>query len=191
MKDIFSILNGKGYEIKEEDKEAIKKEIAENYKTIAEFDKKSKDILTKDDELKAKEDTIAEMKKQIETLEAGNKGIDDLKATIKRYEDEENARKEAAEKEKKIAGLKARFSNLKGERNYEGGDDGYAAKGVFDDWRKALDDETNTGKSDKEIYEAIVKDKTGIFANPNTRVDIPSANTNGGEDNKPKFKNFF
>lgn len=186
MKDIFAILTSKGYEIKEEDKDAIKKEIAENYKTIAEFDKKSKDISTKDDELKAKEDTIAEMKKQIETLEAGNKGIDELKATIKSYEDAENARKEAAEKEKKIAGLKARFSPLKADKEYF---NSYVEDGVFSEWQKALEDEANAGKSDKEIYEAVTKDKD-IYKS-NTRVDIPSANTNGGEDNKPKFKNFF
>ena len=179
MKDLFTILADNQVEITDEQKSAIKKEFNENYKTIAEFNKKVDEIKTKDEELDAKGKAIDEMKTQIEALESDNAGIEDLKSKIADYEKAEQDRKDNAEKEKKIEGLKARFSPLKGDKNYF---NEYVENGIFEEFCKALDDEANTGKSDAEIYEALTKDKN-IYANPNQVVDIPGASSGGEKEN--------
>lgn len=91
MKSIFEILKDAGLEIAEDKKAAFEKEVASNYKTVAEFDKKL-------ERLKSYEEQIGEMNKQIEEL----KGVDKegLEKTIAEWKTKaENFEKSLAEKE--------------------------------------------------------------------------------------------
>lgn len=178
MKDFFTILAEAEIEVADDKKEALKKVLNENYKTIAEFNKKVDDLKSKDEELTAKETTINELKEQIGNLEEGSKGLNELNAKLKAYEDAENERKANAAKEEKLNAIKARFSPLKKDKEYV---NEYAEKGVFDDFVKALNDKANEGKSDAEIYEAITKDKN-IYVNPNQKVVIPGASGGGDKE---------
>lgn len=178
MKDIFQILADNSIEFTEEQKASIKKAVAENYKTINEFEKKANEVKSKDDELKDRDQTIADLKSTVETLENDNKGVEELKQKIADFEQAEQARKDKAERDKALAGIRARFEPLKADKEYF---NEYVENGVFDEFCKALENDANTGKSDKEIYEQITKDKD-IYKNPNQRVDMPSAGAGGNKE---------
>jgi hypothetical protein len=183
MKDLFTILTENEIEVPEEKKTAVKKAVEENYKTINEFNKKVEKLTTA-------EETIKDLNDKIGKIEADGTAIDELKQKVADYEKAEADRKDAEEKAKKTAALRKRFDGLKGDKEYVGGgDDGYIAKGIFGEFCDALSDEANQGKSDSEVYEAIIKDRP-IFVNPNQTLDMPEANPDGNTE-KPKFKNFF
>ena len=74
MKNITDILAGLGVEIPEDKAETLNKEVAENYKTIAEFNKKIQKAEQDRDEIKAQLNTATETLK-------GFEGIDPQKIT--------------------------------------------------------------------------------------------------------------
>lgn len=69
MKNIIEILKGHGIEIAEDQTDAITKEVAENYKTVAEFDKKVS-------RLETERDGLQEQLKTANTSLEGFKGVD-------------------------------------------------------------------------------------------------------------------
>ena len=54
----------------------------------------------------------------------------------------------------------------------------YTKNSIINELKTALKDETNLGKSAKELFATITEGKTGLFANPNQIVDMPSVNEN-------------
>ena len=49
----------------------------------------------------------------------------------------------------------------------------YVKKGIIADMKEEIAKPENKGKGYSEIFEALTKDKNGIFANPNPPADIP------------------
>lgn len=52
----------------------------------------------------------------------------------------------------------------------------YTKNYVIDEVKTALKDEANLGKSAKDLFEEITKDKDDMFLNPNQIVDMPNVN---------------
>lgn len=91
MKSIFEILKDAGLEIADDKKAAFEKEVASNYKTVAEFEKKL-------ERLKSYEEQTAALNKQIEELNGVDK--EGLEKTIAEWKTKaENFEKSLAEKE--------------------------------------------------------------------------------------------
>ena len=112
------------------------------------------------DALKAQLD---EARKTIAGLEANKGDLEKLQAQIDAYKaaDEQRAReaKEKAEHDE----LEQRFNAVSGDRKYI---HEMVREGVMRDFGAALRDKANLGKGDKEIFEAITKDKN-FFASQN------------------------
>nr|DAH17326.1 MAG TPA: minor structural protein [Caudoviricetes sp.] len=132
----------------------------------------------KADEYKAKLDaagkTIAELEKHKGDAEALQKKLDEYKA----------AEEKRAAEEKKAAEEKAfseRFDTVSGGRKFL---NEYTKKGIAAEFRAALDATENKGKSDKEILDALVRDREGLFENPNKPADVPGLGTVSADKQK-------
>lgn len=80
MKDIYAILKGAGLEVPADKKETFDKEVAENYKTVADYDKQKGKLDTAESKVKADEDTMKELKIKLDAVKDVN--VDDLKKQI-------------------------------------------------------------------------------------------------------------
>ena len=49
----------------------------------------------------------------------------------------------------------------------------YTKNAIISDIKTALKDSNNAGKSAKDLFEELTKDKDGIFSNPNPGVSTP------------------
>lgn len=137
--------------------EAIDKIMAENGKDIEATKSKYSDYETVKADLKAAQGTITELEKSKGDTAALQKTIDDYKA----------AEETRAANEKTAAAradVEARFGKALGERSFA---HDYIKAGVLNDFEKALADEANKGKGDIELFEALTKDKEGIFVSQN------------------------
>lgn len=89
MQNIFEILKDNGIEVTEEQKTAINKAVSENYKTIAEHDKKVGKLEAERDDFKKKYDAASETLKGFEGVDAEGmqKKIDDYEKQIEELEE--------------------------------------------------------------------------------------------------------
>lgn len=127
---------------------------------------------------KAKGDTAAlqtqltEAKNTITELEKSKGDTVALQAEIDKYKQADADRTAASEAAQKDALLSDRFGKLHGERKYL---NDYTKGGLYGEFKAALEKPENTGKSDADIFTALINDREGIFANPNPNVNIPGA----------------
>ena len=123
------------------------------------------------DELKTAKDTIA-------TLEANKGDTDALQAELDKYKQADEARQKAEQEAAAHAALVERFGKVKGDREFSSE---YAESGLLDAFGKAISDPANTGKGDKELFDALTKDAAGIWKNPQQEpVRIAGVNTASG-----------
>lgn len=101
MKNIIEILKGHGIEIAEDQTDAITKEVAENYKTVAEFDKKVS-------RLETERDGLQEQLKTANTSLEGFKGVD-----------LESLKKEIADAKQKAIDAENEYKTKIAQRDYE------------------------------------------------------------------------
>ena len=116
------------------------------------------------DELKTAKDTIA-------TLEANKGDTDALQAELDKYKQADEARQKAEQEVAAHAALVERFGKVKGDREFSSK---FAEAGLLDEFNKAISDPANTGKGDKELFDALTKDAAGIWKNPQQEpVKVP------------------
>lgn len=101
MKNIIEILKGHGIEIAEDQTEAITKEVAENYKTVAEFEKKVSRLETERDGLQ-------------EQLKTANTSLDGFKGV-----DLESLKKEIADAKQKAIDAENDYKSKIAQRDYD------------------------------------------------------------------------
>lgn len=144
----------------------------------ADIGKAKEPIAGLQEQLTAANNTISELEK--------NKGdVAALQAEIDTYKQEKADRERAEQEAATNAALMSRFEKLHGERTYT---NEFTKNGIFAEFKTALDNKDNQGKSDADIFAALIKDRDGIFTNPNPDVDIPGmGNFNPGNDNKNVF----
>ena len=152
--------------------EQIKRVLKESGTVVETETNKVKEALQKDiDSYKA---TINDLKDQIEKTPKTD-DYNALKTKIAEYEQAEQKRKEAEETAKKDAILTNNILEAIKDKKFV---NDYTKNSIISEIKKGLSDSNNAGKSAKDIFEALVKDRTDIFENPNKITDIPGASQN-------------
>ena len=133
-------------------------------------------LVTKDkEELQTLKSQMKELKENSKNAEELQKQVDDL---IKANEEREAKAK--AEEEDKI--LTNNINEVFGDKQFTSE---YARTGLTNDIKNELNKPENKGRSIKDIFDILTKDKTDIFANPNQVKDMPGM---GDSEDKPEIK---
>ena len=152
-----------GLEIGEEklklSKEDIKGILAESGKVVNTETEKLKDEYKK---------TIDDLKGQVENAPSSSE-LEALKQTIADMEAKEQKRiaDEKAKKDDEI--LTNNIITAFGDKKFI---NDYTKNAIISDIKSALKDANNGGKSAKDLFEEMTKDKSDIFANPNAMPDM-------------------
>lgn len=134
-------------------------------KAKGDFDKVKADLNKANGTIKEYETTIADLKKSAEGNEDFKKKFEELEQKIADEKAEADRKaKEAAEE----ADFSNRFKTVVGEQKWR---DELTEKAVYSEFKTALKDEANKGKGDKDILEALTKDK-GYFSDPSKTPGI-------------------
>lgn len=147
----------KGLEL---DKETIDTIMAEHGKLITEAKEKTQDLENK---VKDYESKIGELSSKAETNTKVQEELDNLKKSIA-----ENEAKAKAKAEDEI--LTKNITSAFGDKKFV---NDYTKNAIVNDIKTALKDSNNAGKSAKDLFEELTKDKEGIFDNPNKGVSTP------------------
>ena len=129
-------------------------------------------LVTKDKE------ELQTLKSQMKELKENSKNAEELQS---KYDElvkanEEREAKAKAEEEDKI--LTNNINEVFGDKQFTSE---YARVGLTNDIKNELNKPENKGRSIKEIFDTLTKDKTDIFANPNQLKDM--AGMGDSEDN--------
>lgn len=147
----------KGLEL---DKETIDTIMAEHGKLITEAKEKTQELENK---VKDYETKIGELSSKAETNTKVQEELDNLKKSIA-----ENEAKAKAKAEDEI--LTKNITSAFGDKKFV---NDYTKNAIVNDIKTALKDNNNAGKSAKDLFEELTKDKEGIFDNPNKGVSTP------------------
>lgn len=147
----------KGLEL---DKETIDTIMAEHGKLITEAKEKTQELENK---VKDYETKIGELSSKAETNTKVQEELDNLKKSIA-----ENEAKAKAKAEDEI--LTKNITSAFGDKKFV---NEYTKNAIISDIKTALKDSNNAGKSAKDLFEELTKDKDGIFSNPNPGVSTP------------------
>lgn len=147
----------KGLEL---DKETIDTIMAEHGKLITEAKEKTQELENK---VKDYESKIGELSSKAENNTKVQEELDNLKKSI--AENEAKA-KEKAEDDALTKNITSAFGDKKFVNEY-------TKNAIIGDIKTALKDSNNAGKSAKDLFEELTKDKEGIFDNPNKGVSTP------------------
>lgn len=131
-----------------------------------------------DSDLKKARDELKTAKETIATLEANKGDTEALRAELDKYKQADESRQKAEREAQEHAALVERFNGVKGDREFSSK---FAEAGLLDEFNKAISDPANTGKGDKELFDALTKDVAGIWKNPQQEpVKIAGVNTAPG-----------
>ena len=133
-------------------------------------------LVTKDKE------ELQTLKSQMKELRENSKNAEELQS---KYDElvkanEEREAKAKAEEEDKI--LTNNINEVFGDKQFTSE---YARVGLTNDIKNELNKPENKGRSIKEIFDTLTKDKTDIFANPNQLKDMAGM---GDSEDKPETK---
>lgn len=139
-----------------------------------------------DSDLKKARDDLKTAKDTIATLEANKGDTDALQAELDKYKQADEARQKAEQEAAAHAALVERFGKVKGDREFSSK---FAEAGLLDEFNKAINDPANTGKGDKELFDALTKDAAGIWKNPQQEpVKVPGVKGSWADaDNKERM----
>ena len=118
--------------------------------------------------------TISELKAQIEKAPKTDE-IESLKSKIADYEEKEAERtaKQKAKEEDDI--LTKNITEAFGDKKFV---NDFTKEAIMNEIKTALKDSANLGKSAKDLFTELTKDRDGIFANPNPIKDMPPIDEN-------------
>ena len=124
-----------------------------------------------DSDLKKARDDLKTAKETISTLEANKGDTDALQAELDKYKQADEARQKAEQEAAAHSALVERFGKVKGSREFSSK---FAEAGLLEEFSKVINDPANTGKGDKELFDALTKDAAGIWKNPQQEpVKVP------------------
>ena len=147
----------KGLEL---DKETIDTIMAEHGKLITEAKEKTQELENK---VKDYESKISDLSSKAETNTKVQEELDNLKKSIAENEAKAKAK---AEDDALTKNITSAFGDKKFVNEY-------TKNAIISDIKTALKDSNNAGKSAKDLFEELTKDKEGIFENPNKGVSTP------------------
>ena len=142
------------------DKETIDTIMAEHGKLITEAKEKTQDLENK---IKDYESKISDLSSKAETNTKVQEELDNLKKSI--AENEAKAKAKAEDD-----ALTKNITSVFGDKKFV---NEYTKNAIISDIKTALKDSNNAGKSAKDLFEELTKNKEGIFSNPNPGVSIP------------------
>lgn len=147
----------KGLEL---DKETIDTIMAEHGKLITEAKEKTQVLENK---VKDYETKIGELSSKAKDNTKVQEELDNLKKSIAENEAKAKAK---AEDDALTKNITSAFGDKKFVNEY-------TKNAIIGDIKTALKDSNNAGKSAKDLFEELTKDKDGIFSNPNPGVSTP------------------
>lgn len=151
-------------------KETIDKIMAEYGKQVNSNKDEYEELKNENESLSKKvktyESKITELNSKIDESSKFKDELDKLKSDI----EEENKKREADEKDKTMT---SNILNAIGDKKFV---NDYTKNSIISEVKTALSDEKNVGKSIKDLFEDITKDKDGIFENPNKPKDMIGTN---------------
>jgi hypothetical protein len=124
--------------------------------------------------------TIDDLKEKVKNAPNSDE-IENLKQTIADMEAKEQKRLEEEKSKRDDEILTNNIIEAFGDKQFV---NEYTKNAIINDIKKGLKDENNGGKSAKDLFEEITKDKSDIFVNPNQIQDMPGMGD--GEDNNNK-----
>ena len=131
-----------------------------------------------DSDLKKSRDELKTAKDTISTLEANKGDMDALQAELDKYKQADEARQKAEQEAAAQKALEDRFDAVVNGKEFA---NSLVRNGTLAEFSRALNDPANTGKGDKELFEALTKDAAGIWKNPQQEpVKIAGVNTAPG-----------
>lgn len=142
------------------DKETIETIMYEYGKLTTEAKEKTQELENKVKEYEAK---IGELSSKAETNTKVQEELDNLKKSI--AENEAKAKAKAEDD-----ALTKNITSVFGDKKFV---NEYTKNAIISDIKTALKDSNNAGKSAKDLFEELTKDKDGIFSNPNPGVSTP------------------
>lgn len=162
-------------------KEEIKAILAEHGKSITTETEKVESKYQKD--IAEYKTTIDNLKEQVEKAPKSEE-IENLKNTIADMEAKEEKRiaDEKAKKDDEI--LTNNIIEAFGDKQFI---NDYTRNAIINDIKNGLKDANNGGKSAKDLFEEITKDKSDIFANPNQIQDMPAMGDSETTTNKKEM----
>lgn len=129
-------------------------------------------------DLKKARDDLKTAKETISTLEANKGDTDALQAELDKYKQADEARQKAEQEAAAQKALEDRFDAVVNGKEFA---NSLVRNGTLAEFSRALNDPANTGKGDKELFEALTKDAAGIWKNPQQEpVKIAGVNTASG-----------
>lgn len=124
-----------------------------------------------DSDLKKARDDLKTAKETIATLEANKGDTEALQAELDKYKQADEARQKAEQEAAAHKAMEDRFNAVLGDKQFA---NDLVRNGTMDAFSRALNDPANTGKGDKELFEALTKDAAGIWKNPQREpVKVP------------------
>ena len=166
MKDFLENLEIGEHKVKLSQEE-IKSILAEHGKSVkTETEKVENNMRKENGDLKA---TIDDLKEQINKAPKSDE-IESLKSKIAEYETNEAKRSEAEKQKALDDSLTTNILNAIGDKKFV---NDYTKNAIINDIKSSLKDSNNAGKSAKDLFEELTKDKEGIFDNPNKGVSTP------------------
>lgn len=163
MKDIKAILAG--FELSDDDRETIIKEVGENYRSIVEVTNKSQRI----EELESRNKALTE---QVSNLEGDGEELEKLKKQISDYQVAEEKRKADEEIAAKRDKFRKSFDDVIGDKEFT---NDVIREAIFEKAYKECEEDSAIGA--KEAIEKLTKDTDGIWKNPqNDPAKMPSQN---------------
>lgn len=142
------------------DKETIETIMYEYGKLTTEAKEKTQELENKVKEYEAK---IGELSSKAETNTKVQEELENLKKSIAENEAKAKAK---AEDDALTKNITSAFGDKKFVNEY-------TKNAIISDIKTALKDSNNAGKSAKDLFEELTKDKEGIFDNPNKGVSTP------------------
>lgn len=149
------------------DNEQIEKVMALYGKAISKKENEIEKLTEKNKELTEKvgtyETKINEFNESAKDNAEWKTKYEELQTSIK----EQEAKKKAEEEDKILTN---NINEVFGDKQFTSE---YARIGLTNDIKTELNKAENKGRSIKDIFDALTKDKTDIFANPNQMADMP------------------
>ena len=140
-------------------------------KAKGDFDKVKADLDKANEDIKTYQTKISDLEKSINDGEDFKKKFEDLKKEI---DDERAEAKRKADEAAEETAMADRFKTVVGEQKWR---DELTEKAVYSEFKTALKDEANKGKGDKDILEALTKDKN-YWKNPNQPANMTGMGNN-------------
>lgn len=162
-------------------KEEIKSILAEHGKSVKTETEKVENKFKSD--IEGYKSTIDNLKEQIEKAPKSEE-LENLKNTIADMEAKEQQRiaEEKAKKDDEI--LTNNIIEAFGDKKFI---NEYTKNAIINDIKNGLKDANNGGKSAKDLFEEYTKDKSDIFANPNSMPDMEGMGDSEETSNKKEI----